>query len=73
LLNEEEVLGVAKRWGYERGELDWKKVVEDPEIHVIDIAAPSVIHKDVAIAAAKPANMFFVKNPWLCPLKTPKR
>ena len=67
--NDADVFDVAKRWGYERGELDWKKVVEDPEIHVIDIAAPSAIHMEVAIAAAKNGKHVFCEKPLALSLK----
>lgn len=61
--NEEGVIGTAKRWGYERAELNWKDVVDDPDIDVIDIAAPSAIHAEVAIAAARAGKHVFCEKP----------
>jgi predicted dehydrogenase len=51
--NEPGVEAAARRWGWEKWTLDWKKVVADPEVDLVDIAAPSAIHAEVAIAAAR--------------------
>lgn len=58
--DEESVLTIAKKWGFEHATLNWKEVVEDPEIDVIDIAAPSKIHAEVAIAAANNGKHVFL-------------
>ena len=51
--NEESVKDAAKRWGWQEYSLDWKDVVNNPDVDLVDIAAPSAIHAQVAIAAAK--------------------
>ena len=43
----------AAKWGYESVETDWRKLVESPEIDVIDIASPNDTHAEIAIAAAQ--------------------
>ena len=61
--SEESVKEVGKRWGWEGAVLDWHEVLENNEIDLIDIAAPSVIHAEVAIAAAKAGKHVFCEKP----------
>ena len=42
----------ADRWGYGAAVTDWRKLVESPEIDLIDIASPNDTHAEIAIAAA---------------------
>src|ERR1700732_1987950 len=39
----------AARWGYESVQPDWRKLVESPEIDLIDIASPNDTHAEIAI------------------------
>jgi predicted dehydrogenase len=43
---------VAERYGWERTETNWERVVEDPEIDIVDIVAPGHLHCEIALAAA---------------------
>ena len=61
--NEPGVEAAAKRWGWEKWTLDWKKVVSDPEVDLVDIAAPSAIHAEVAIAAVRAGKHVFCEKP----------
>lgn len=61
--NEESVIDVAKRWNWERYSLDWNEVVKDPEVDLVDIAAPSAIHAQIAIAAANAGKHVFCEKP----------
>src|SRR6185312_452924 len=51
--NPEKARQFADNWGYERVESDWRKLVEAPDIDLIDIGSPNDTHKEVALAAAK--------------------
>ena len=42
----------AKRYGFPRITSDWREVVENPEIDIIDICTPDSSHRDIAMAAA---------------------
>ncbi len=53
----------ADNWGYERAETDWRKLVESPDIDLIDIAAPNNVHAEIAIAAAKAGKMILCEKP----------
>jgi len=61
--NEESVIDIAKRWHWEKYSLDWREVVQNPEVDLVDIAAPSAIHAQIAIAAAKAGKHVFCEKP----------
>ena len=47
-----EELETAKRWGWEETSLNWKEVVNRPDIDVVDVCKPNFLHPPIAIAAA---------------------
>src|SRR5215471_3973849 len=47
----------AHKWGYQSHYTDWRQLVKDPEIDVIDIAGPNDTHAEIAIAAAQAGKM----------------
>ena len=53
----------ADQFGFEDVETDWEKLVARPDIDVIDITAPSNVHKQIAIAAAKNGKHIFCEKP----------
>src|SRR5205814_2850836 len=61
--NAERGKAFAEQWGYESTETDWRKLVESPEIDLIDIASPNDTHAEIAIAAAKAGKMVMCEKP----------
>jgi myo-inositol 2-dehydrogenase/D-chiro-inositol 1-dehydrogenase len=61
--NEERARAFAEKWGYANVETDWRKVVDSPEIDLIDIASPNDTHAEIAIAAAKAGKMVMCEKP----------
>jgi predicted dehydrogenase len=61
--NEERAKAFASKWGYANVETDWRKVVESPDIDLIDIASPNDTHAEIAIAAAKAGKMVMCEKP----------
>lgn len=61
--NEEKVKAFAAQWGYERVETDWRKVVNAPDIDLIDICTPNDTHAEIAIAAAAAGKMILCEKP----------
>ena len=47
----------------ETAETDWRKVVNSPDIDLIDIASPNDTHAEIAIAAAKAGKMVMCEKP----------
>jgi len=55
----------ADRWGWESISTDWREVVNRPDVDIVDIAAPTFLHRDVAIEAAQAGKHVFCEKP-LC-------
>lgn len=53
----------AQNWGWEETESDWRRVVERPDIDIIDIVTPTSLHKEIAIAAAQHGKHIFCEKP----------
>lgn len=53
----------SRRFGFEKHTGDWREVVEDPEIDIVDIATPNHLHAQVAIAAAKAGKHIISEKP----------
>ncbi|MDA0193936.1 MAG: Gfo/Idh/MocA family oxidoreductase [Bacteroidetes bacterium] len=61
--NKSAVKAFADKWGWQEVKTDWKKVVENPDVDIIDISLPQHLHYDVAIAAAKNGKHIFCEKP----------
>jgi len=61
--NAERAKSFADTWSYESTETDWRKLVERPDIDLIDIASPNDTHADIAIAAAQAGKMVMCEKP----------
>jgi len=53
----------AHTFGWENYETDYRKVLADPEIDIVDIATPGNTHCEIAIAAAEAGKMVFCEKP----------
>jgi len=67
--DESAVRGVANKFGWQEVETSWERLVERKDIDLIDIAAPTNIHKDVAIRAAKAGKHILCEKPLAMNLK----
>jgi len=61
--NEGAAKAFAQQWGYESSESDWRKLIDDKDIDLIDIASPNDTHAVIAIAAAKAGKMVMCEKP----------
>jgi predicted dehydrogenase len=61
--NSARVNAFAAQWGFESVETDWRRLVESPEIDLIDIASPNDTHAEIAIAAAQAGKMVMCEKP----------
>jgi myo-inositol 2-dehydrogenase/D-chiro-inositol 1-dehydrogenase len=61
--NEARAKSFAANWGYENIVTDWRKLVESPDIDLIDIASPNDTHAEIAIAAAKAGKAVMCEKP----------
>lgn len=53
----------AARFGFANSTSDWKTLVEDPEIDLIDIATPNNSHAEIAIAALRAGKHVICEKP----------
>jgi len=53
----------AIRFGFEKSTGDWRSVIDDPEIDIIDIATPNHLHAEIAIAAAAAGKHIISEKP----------
>ncbi len=61
--NEAAVTKAAETYGWANVETDWRKVVENPEIDIVDVSTPGNLHAEIAIAAAKAGKIVFCEKP----------
>jgi predicted dehydrogenase len=61
--NKDRAEAFAAKWGYESAVTDWRKLVDSPEIDLIDIASPNDTHAEIAIAAAQAGKMVTCEKP----------
>ncbi|MGH9398384.1 MAG: Gfo/Idh/MocA family protein [Terriglobia bacterium] len=53
----------ARRWGWQRVETDWRKLVEAPDIDAVDICSPNNTHHEIALAAAAAGKIILCEKP----------
>jgi predicted dehydrogenase len=60
-------IGVAeqarRRWDYEESSADWRTVIEDPSVDVVDITTPNDAHLEIALAAAEAGKHVYCEKP----------
>src|SRR5215207_8531665 len=61
--NEEATAEAQKRYGYQRYYTDWRKLIEDPYVQVVDNGGPNDAHAEPCIAAAQAGKHVFCEKP----------
>ena len=54
---------IARRFGYERAERDWRSVVEADDVDLVCTCLPPVLNRDVAVAAASAGKHVLCEKP----------
>ena len=57
------VAKMAERWGWENAVDDWRRIIDDPEIKVVDICSPNNTHREIAIAAFEAGKIVACEKP----------
>lgn len=53
----------AERIGFEATTGDWRAVVEDPRVEVVNVTLPNAMHREVALAALEAGKHVWVEKP----------
>jgi len=53
----------AGEFGFARWTTDWREVVKDPRVDVVDITTPNALHAEMAIAAAQAGKHIYCEKP----------
>ena len=53
----------ARSLGFARGTGDWRSIVADPEIDLVDITAPNALHREMALAAIAAGKHVYCEKP----------
>jgi predicted dehydrogenase len=59
----DKVAAMAARWGWERAETDWRRLIDDPGIGIIDICSPNNTHEEIALAALQAGKIVACEKP----------
>lgn len=61
--NEELAQEAALRFGFQSSTGDWRKVIEDKSIDIVDIATPNHLHHEMVLAAAQAGKHIMCEKP----------
>jgi predicted dehydrogenase len=53
----------ANNFGFARWTTDWREIIEDPNVDVVDITTPNHLHAEMAIAAAEAGKHVYCEKP----------
>src|SRR6185503_9230403 len=53
----------AEQFGFARSASDWKKVVSDSKVDIVDICVPSQLHREIALAAIAAGKTVYCEKP----------
>ena len=53
----------AETWGYDETSSDWHEIIKRDDIDIVDIVAPTLLHKDMVVEAAKAGKAIFCEKP----------
>jgi predicted dehydrogenase len=61
--NKQAVEEAARRYGYARAVTDWKQVISDPEVQLVDNGLPNNLHLDPCVEAAENGKNILCEKP----------
>jgi predicted dehydrogenase len=61
--NATEVQNAASQFGWEETETDWRRVIDRPDVDLIDVSSPGDTHKDIVLAAAQAGKDILCEKP----------
>ena len=62
-VDEQAVAKRAAEFGFARWTTEWREVIEDPQVDLVDITTPNHLHTEMAIAAAEAGKHVYCEKP----------
>jgi len=62
-VSEEVAAKAARALGFARSTGDWRKLVADPAVDLVDITTPNTLHKEIALAAIEAGKPVYCEKP----------
>jgi predicted dehydrogenase len=62
-LDPERAQETKARFGWREATADWRKILEDPEIDLVDIVTPNHLHAEIAVEAARAGKHVLCEKP----------
>ncbi|MEM6552120.1 MAG: Gfo/Idh/MocA family oxidoreductase [Planctomycetota bacterium] len=59
----EDLKSFAPRWGWQNWTTDWRELVHNPEIELVDVGTPNHVHRDMAIEALEAGKHVACEKP----------
>jgi predicted dehydrogenase len=59
----ERIDDAVRSFGFARGAADWRRVLDDPDVDIVVIAAPNMLHVELVEAAAAAGKHIFCEKP----------
>ena len=53
----------ARQLGFRRSTADWRELLDDPEIGIVDITTPNTLHREMALAAIAAGKHVYCEKP----------
>jgi predicted dehydrogenase len=53
----------ARKLGFRRATADWRQLVQDPAVDLVDVTAPTAAHREIAIAALAAGKHVYCEKP----------
>ena len=62
-ISEERAAAAGREFGIERSTADWRELVDDPGIDIIDISVPTSLHREIGLAAIAAGKHVYCEKP----------
>ena len=61
--NDELGAEAAARFGFDSYVTDWRRIVDDPQVDIVDVAVPNDLHEEISVAAAEAGKHVICEKP----------
>ncbi len=62
-VDEPRAAAAARQLGFRRSTANWRELLDDPEIDVVDITTPNTLHREMALAAIAAGKHVYCEKP----------